>query len=176
MYLALNHAWHALRRRLGHDLDRSTRWGRALGRLATFLAVVAGWVVFRSDSMHTALAMLRGMSGAHGFTLPDAWAASWGALGAWLIAHDITFHDSHGLVPAGLINWIVILLAVVWLAPNTQQIMERASPALGIPREAGLRGWLLWRPGVGLAVAVSALLVVSVVNLHQRSEFLYFQF
>ena len=176
LYLVVNHAWRALRRRLGHDLDRSTAAGRALACLVTFLAVVAGWVVFRADSTQTALAMLRGMSGANGFTLPDYWFAKWGAAGAWFAAHGVTFNDSHGLVRGGLVNWIAILLAVVWLAPNTQQIMARSRPALGIPHEPQYRGWLLWRPRFGYAAAVSALLIVSVVNLTQRSEFLYFQF
>jgi D-alanyl-lipoteichoic acid acyltransferase DltB (MBOAT superfamily) len=176
VYLMANHAWRGLRRRLGHDLGRSTPLGRALGCLATFIAVVAGWVVFRSDSMHTAFVMLRGMSGVNGFTLPDLWLAKWGTVGTWLAAHGVTFNDSNGLVRAGLINWISILLAVVWLAPNTQQIMVRADPALGVPREPRYREWLLWRPAAWSAVAISALLLVSVVNLHQKSEFLYFQF
>ena len=81
--------------------------------------------------------MLRGMAGLNGFTLPDAWLAKWGAFGAWLLAHGVTFNDSNGLLRTGLVNWIIILLAVVWFAPNTQQIMARFRPALGVPAERG---------------------------------------
>src|SRR6186997_3277447 len=38
-YLVVNHAWRALRERLGHDLRRSTAWGRAIACAVTFAAV-----------------------------------------------------------------------------------------------------------------------------------------
>jgi alginate O-acetyltransferase complex protein AlgI len=174
-YLVVNHAWRALRARLGHDLSRSSWWGRAAGCLITFAAVVVGWVLFRADSLESAAVMLRGMAGLNGFTLPDFWLAKWGALGAWLVQHGVTFADSNGLVRTGLVNWIVILFAVVWLAPNSQQIMGRFRPALGVP-EPAYGGWLRWRPSAWTAVPVAALALIAIVNLHKKSEFLYFQF
>src|SRR5262245_41497677 len=76
-YLVVNHAWRALRARLGHDLKRSSRWGRALGCLVTFVAVVVGWVVFRADSLDTASSLLRAMAGMNGLVVPDAWLPKW---------------------------------------------------------------------------------------------------
>ena len=61
-YLMVNHAWQILCRRLGHDLQSSTWWSRGLSTLLTFIAVVIGWVYFRSDSLETAHHMLRSMS------------------------------------------------------------------------------------------------------------------
>ena len=176
VYLIINHAWLALRRRLGHHRRHSTPWGRRAACCVTFVAVVAGWVVFRADSMAAAWNMLSGMAGFNGFTLPDVWLAKWGASGQWLAQHGVTFADTRGLVRTGLINWIVILLAIVWLAPNTQQIMDRYRPALAVPGEAPYQGRLLWRPSPWLAVPAAVLAVVCVVNLHKQSEFLYFQF
>jgi alginate O-acetyltransferase complex protein AlgI len=176
VYLAVNHAWRVLRARLGHDLGRSTPGGRALGCLVTFLAVVVGWVVFRADSLASAIVMLRGMAGLQGFTLPDHWLAKWGELGVWLAANGVTFADSRGLVRAGLVNWIAILLAVVWFAPNTQQIMRRCRPALGVPDDGAYRGRLQWRPVGWVAVPVALIALAAIANLHRRSEFLYFQF
>ena len=176
IYLCVNHGWRALRGALGHDLRRSTAWGRAVACALTFCAVVVGWVVFRADGVSTASVILQGMAGLNGFALPDHWLARWGELGAWLAAHGVPFSDTRGLVRAGLINWLVILLAVVWFAPNTQQIMRRARPALGVPADATANRWLCWRPAPWLAVPVAALAVLIVVNLHKKSEFLYFQF
>ena len=175
LYLCVNHGWRALRVALGHDLRRSTAVGRSLSCAITFAAVVAGWVVFRADSMPTATVMLRGMAGLNGFALPDYWLARWGDVGNWLAVQGVAFSDTRGLVRSGLINWIIVLLAVVWFAPNTQQIMRRAQPALGIPPNDNA-GWLCWRPAAWLAVPFATLAVLIVVNLHKKSEFLYFQF
>ncbi len=177
-YLCVNHGWLALRVSMGHDLTRSTRWGNALACIITFLAVVAGWVVFRADSMATATAMLKGMAGLNGFALPDHWLPKWGLLGQWLSGYGVAFTDSRGLVPAGLINWIVILLAVVWFAPNTQQIMARGFPlmALLLPPDMRPARLLAWRPTVVFALIAACVALASIVNLHRQSEFLYFQF
>ena len=175
-YLCVNHGWRALRVQLGHDLARSTRWGRALACGVTFAAVVVAWVVFRADSVGTASVMLQGMAGLNGVALPDHWLPKWGAPGAWLAAQGIVFNDARGLVTAGLLYWLVILLAVVWFAPNTQQIMARAQPALGVPPDSASARRLLWRPSPWLAVPFAVLAIVIVVNLHKKSEFLYFQF
>jgi D-alanyl-lipoteichoic acid acyltransferase DltB (MBOAT superfamily) len=173
-YLVVNHAWRALRARLGHDLSRSTPWGRAAGCLVTFVAVVAGWVVFRADSLEAAASILRAMAGLNGFVLPDVWLARWGAFGEWLAGMGVAFAPTPALARTGVVNWIWILLAVVWLAPNTQQIMAAARPALNVPADAPAR-WQ-WRPTAVAAVVVAGLALTVLVNLHRHSEFLYFQF
>jgi alginate O-acetyltransferase complex protein AlgI len=175
-YLCVNHGWRALRTALGHDLRRSTAAGRVLACGVTFVAVVVGWVLFRADSLSTAAAMLRGMAGLNGFALPDHWLPRWGEFGAWLAAQGVAFNDTRGLVRTGLVNWIVILLIIVWFAPNTQQIMRDAQPALGVPETGGAASCLRWRPVAWLALPCAALAVLIVVNLHRKSEFLYFQF
>ncbi len=176
VYLCVNHGWRALRMKLGHDLTRSSAVGRTLACAITFAAVVVAWVVFRADSLATASVMLQGMAGLNGFALPDHWLPKWGALGAWLAAHGVMFNDARGMVTAGLVYWLVILLAVVWFAPNTQQIMASAQPALGVPADSAPARRLLWRPSAWLAVPFALLAIVIVVNLHKKSEFLYFQF
>ena len=127
-YLCVNHAWHAL------GLAWQSVWWRWCARMITFIAVVIGWVVFRADNLDAARVMLQGMAGLNGFALPDHWLPKWGALGATLAAHGVSFSDARGLVTAGLMYWIAILLAVCWCAPNTQEIMSRARPALEIGR------------------------------------------
>jgi len=174
-YLAVNHGWHAVRARFGHDLGRSTRWGRACACLVTFIAVVIGWVLFRAADLTAAVAMLKAMTGMNGLVLPDFWLPKWGAAGQWLAAHGVRFGDTHDLVGGGVVNWIWILLLVVWLAPNTQQLLAAYRPALALYAER-YQGWLAWRPTPLYALLTAALALIAVFNLHKHSEFLYFQF
>jgi hypothetical protein len=63
---------------------------------------------------------------------------------------------------------------VVWFVPNTQQVMARFRPALGVPPEPAAR-WH-WRPTALGAGAISVMALAVVFNLNRHSEFLYFQF
>jgi hypothetical protein len=176
VYLCVNQWWRMLRKRLGQNRKRPTRLGTVAAVLLTFVAWLVGLAFFRADSVPHAIAMVAGMFGFNGFAVPDQWLAKWGDFGRWLAAGGIAFSDSRGLVTAGLINWIVILLSIAWFAPNTQQIMARFNPALLIPRDMVAARKLAWRPTVALGLIVAAIAFASIVNLHRQSEFLYFQF
>ena len=175
VYLAINHGWRALCGWCGQDLTRSTRWGRACGCATTFIAVVIGWVLFRSADLPAAVTMLKAMAGVNGFVLPDFWLPKWGAAGQWLAAHGVRFGDTHDRVGGGVVNWIWILLLVVWFAPNTQQLLAGYRPALALFNER-YRGWLAWRPSPAYALLTAVLALIAIFNLHKQSEFLYFQF
>jgi alginate O-acetyltransferase complex protein AlgI len=175
LYLAVNHGWRALRARLGQDLKQSTWWGRACACLLTFIAVVIGWVLFRAADFAAAVAMLKAMAGFNGLVLPDFWLPKWGAVGQWLVAHGVRFGDTRDLVGGGVVNWIWILLLVVWFAPNTQQLLAAYRPALALFAEH-YRGRLAWRPTPLYAMLAAALALIAIFNLHKQSEFLYFQF
>jgi len=115
------------------------------------------------------------MLGLHGF-LPYSWLAKWGSAGQWLLLHGLTFKAANSLNMRGAtINWILICLCIVWLAPNTQQIMASYKPALNIP-EQGQTKRLLWQPSykwlfAGIFGSVYAILCIS-----DLSEFIYFRF
>jgi alginate O-acetyltransferase complex protein AlgI len=175
VYLMINHGWRALCSSRGHDIRQSTRWGRACGCVITFTAVVIGWVLFRSADLAAAVAMLKAMAGLNGFVLPDFWLPKWGAAGQWLAAHGVRFGDTHDRVGGGVVNWIWILLLVVWFAPNTQQLLAGYRPALALYAER-YQGRLAWRPVPLYALLTAALALLAIFNLHKQSEFLYFQF
>lgn len=175
LYLVTNHGWRALRARLGHDLERSTWWGRASACLLTFIAVVIGWALFRAADLAAAIAMLKAMAGFNGLVLPDFWLPKWGVVGQWMAAHGVRFGDTRELVTGGLMNWIWILMLVVWFAPNTQQLLAAYRPALALLADS-YRGRLAWRPTPSYAMLVAALALIAIFNLHKQSEFLYFQF
>jgi alginate O-acetyltransferase complex protein AlgI len=176
VYLCVNQWWRMLRKRLGQDRKHPTRLGTVAAIGLTFVAWLVGLAFFRADSVPHALQIVGGMFGAYGFSLPDQWLAKWGALGQWLVSGGVLFNDSRGLVTGGLVNWIVILLAIAWFAPNTQQIMARFEPALLIPRGMTPARRMAWRPTVAVGLLAAAVAFASIVNLHRQSEFLYFQF
>jgi D-alanyl-lipoteichoic acid acyltransferase DltB (MBOAT superfamily) len=126
-----------------------------IARGLTFLAVLIAWVPFRAASLDAA---------------GKLWTAMLGLgspLGAPL-----------GTATAGG-DWIacLALLGIAWFAPNTQQIMARYRPGLGVEDATPAR-WT-WRPNVVAAVAVCLLLAPAlyfVVFTHRVSDFLYFQF
>ncbi len=175
VYLAINHGWQALRKRLGHDLKRSTQWGRACACVITFFAVVIGWVFFRAPDFATAIAMLKAMAGLNGVVLPDFWLPKWGAFGEFLAMHGVRFGVVHDPIGGGVVNWIWILLLVAWFAPNTQQLLAAYRPALAL-LAGRYQGWLVWRPTPFYALVTAVLALIAIFNLHKQSEFLYFQF
>ena len=176
VYLCVNQGWRMLRKRLGQSRKHPTRVGTVAAVALTFVAWLVGLAFFRADSVPHALQIVGGLFGLHGFALPDYWLAKWGVFGQWLSLNGVSFGNSRGLISGGLINWIIILLAIVWFAPNTQQIMAHFNPALLIPRDMKPARRFAWRPSVAFGVLAAAMAFASIVNLHRQSEFLYFQF
>jgi D-alanyl-lipoteichoic acid acyltransferase DltB (MBOAT superfamily) len=173
VYLALNHAWRALR-----PNREPGPVARSASTLTTFLAVVVAWVFFRAESIGGAKHVLEAMAGMNGVALPLRWFEKLGPAGEWLAAHGVQFRDT-GLFSGGAqLNWIWICLAIVWLAPNTQQIMARIEPALNLPRDvvAHPAPWWLWRTSVPWLVAGVVCASWAVMSISGLSEFIYFQF
>jgi len=173
LYLVINHAWQALRHRLGGDpARRGTPAVRFLARFLTFVAVVVAWVFFRAENFDAALVVLRGMSGLSGVLLPSGYQSVLGIL----TPLGITFGKS---TYSGAWPLLVVLLLVVWLAPNSMEILRRYRPALTYFPGTVLmvaRTPLTWRANRKWMVLTAVLLVVSILNMAEVSEFLYFQF
>ena len=176
VYLCVNQGWRMLRKRLGQNRKRPTRAGTVAAIALTFTAWLVGLAFFRADSVPHALQIVGGLFGLNGFALPDYWLAKWGVFGQWLSLNGVSFGNARGLISGGLINWIIVLLALVWFAPNTQQIMAHFNPALLIPRDMKPARLFAWRPRVALGLLAAVIAFASIVNLHRQSEFLYFQF
>jgi len=175
-YLMINHGWHALRRALGQDPTQPLpNPARLFSVLLTFLAVTVAWAFFRATDLDSALAMLRAMAGLNGFALPGMWLVKWGVLGHWLAHHGVVFDERNGLVNGGTINWILIMLLTVWVAPNTQQIMKRYKPALDIPLDTPDTK-LLWQPNWRWLAIHYVVAAWAISSLSKLSEFLYFRF
>ena len=150
IFLAVHRAFSGTRAALW--LDARGAAGHWIGVLATFLCVVVAWVFFRAESIHVAVAMLRGMAGRNGIA-----AAS--------IPH---------LLLLGTIA------AAVWALPNTQQVMARFQPAIAIYRDiAAPRSPLLaWTPSLAWLALIGAMGWAAFCMLFsgRESPFLYFNF
>jgi D-alanyl-lipoteichoic acid acyltransferase DltB (MBOAT superfamily) len=142
VYLCVNHAWSNYGPAVA---PRFAGVANAAGSMLTFVAVVVAWVFFRSDSMSTA----------------------WLVLAKMAEPKHIVFGDGE-MASAAL---IAVYAAIVWLAPNTQEIMgyDHKNRIVG----EGLRSWLR-RPG--FLYAAAAALAFGVLGISQHSEFIYFRF
>ena len=156
IYLVINHGWRVFcgGGKGGFFVDTSF-WVRCLARLLTFLAVNVAWVFFRADSLKTAGTILAAMTGANGLTS----LSSPRNCGELILAE-------------------LVLLSVVWLAPNTQEIMAKFLPAYcnDCSGQARVPGWLRWRPSVAWTLLTGLLVGYSVLTFSQVSDFIYFNF
>ena len=180
VYLVINHAWQAVRKGFfGHDLEEKGSFiGRIASTLLTFLAVVVSWVFFRADSFGAAKEVLKGMAGLNGVTLYKTYLEKWDSFGPVLSNLGVKFTGYRFFEGDDALIWIVIVLLIAWIPPNTQEIMSRFKPAITEemrpPEE--LRSWYLWKPSILWAVITGVICLVSIASLVKVSEFLYFQF
>jgi len=166
---------HGTGAHLGQDVDRTTRTGRALARLTTFVAVVVGWVFFRATSLEDALAILRGMAGQNGMSLPASLATYLGPARAVLERLGVAFHLGGGAHFVFQYLWLAALLPLAMLAPNTQEILGRFQPALSF-RASDAPARLAWRPTARWAAMAAVVAACGLLSLTRVSEFLYYQF
>lgn len=154
MFLSLNHGWHVVRRKLGQDPERPlSKPVHLISVLFTFLVVSFAWVFFRADDMRHALTIAQTMLGINGFDM----------------------HSANALVSHTTRNYLLITLLLVWLAPNTQQIMQNFRPALDTPN--GMRVTrLIWKPNYKWALIHAFVAMIALMSLSELSEFIYFQF
>jgi alginate O-acetyltransferase complex protein AlgI len=163
IYLTANQAWRHFRQRV-HNGPAPTpptgmlRLGLMIG---VYVQVAFALIFFRSNSLHSAIALLHDMAGAHGLGSFDS-----------VLDGSLAF----------------ALFPVVWFMPNTQQILgqEKVSevPAPGpaaastIAHEQAptLFPWLRWQPNLGWSLFMAALFFAVLVELNEKSTFLYFQF
>jgi D-alanyl-lipoteichoic acid acyltransferase DltB (MBOAT superfamily) len=175
-YLTINHAWR-LRKKARGVRAVPSRLRRIGCVLLTYLAALVAQVFFRANSSASASVMLAGMAGGHGIehglVLPAPAMVLLGSSGAFLQAHGIVAVGDLG--PLTLLVEIGMLFAVVWIMPNTQQMLVRFSPALDNVEAGPLRG-LQWQPSFHYAFLIGCLFGSAVLALQNPSRFLYFQF
>jgi alginate O-acetyltransferase complex protein AlgI len=200
--IAINHAWRSLRGRYSAGPAWYRRLERYTGALLTFVAVFAAWTFFRAQDLPSALLILKGMAGMHGFAVPPPWLAEIGEVGRILartdlglpaVARDWLMQNIASLdmgIPKGLaegrhsgvlinkaqVLWTLALLGIAWFMPNTNQIMARARAFLFPANMALTTTAIQWRMGRVWAITCALLLIMAFSGMSRVSEFLYFQF
>ncbi len=164
LYLVIHQLWQAARERfLGHDLSRSGIFTRLFSGLLTFVCVVIAWVFFRATHLDSATNVLKGMFGLNGFALPAEWSSQLGA---------VSTRPLEAFGGLRQVVWIGLLLAIVWLVPNSQELIARArvSKAATIFQRENL-AWM----SLG-SCAVVLFLLAAINDSRGSSEFIYFNF
>lgn len=152
-FLTINHGWRALLKTFPLRVQAllSSRACIPFYWLATFVAVVFGWVVFRAPTVET------------------AWTI-WGAmvqLGTLAIPPNAS----------GEIAWIGMLVLWVAIGPNTNELMgyRYGTEEMDSPHPFAFR----WQPTKAWALLIATMLMLTMViamTQREKLEFLYFQF
>lgn len=169
LYILINHAWRSLRL-------ADTRLLHGIGSLLTFLAVVFAWTFFRASDLPTALRIANGLLGLNGVVIPAEWIP-WSGMAHIASFLGVTVVQQADLPTLGNMASIALLLAIVWYAPNAQQILTRTEAFLG-QRSERPHARVQWQPNTLWATLGGLTLAVGLfkVLFSPIGEFLYFQF
>lgn len=162
IYLSVNHGWRILRKSMGWNWNDDSALLVVPSVLLTFGCVVLGAIFFRSPDLETAFRLVEAMAGFNGAPV-----------------------QSSQLLTHRQVQLTLILLAIVWLLPNTQEWLRRFPTGLGELRNPG---WLErqissfasfgWQPSRAFAVAVGLLGFLAIAKAISAAppEFIYFNF
>jgi D-alanyl-lipoteichoic acid acyltransferase DltB (MBOAT superfamily) len=174
IYLVIHRLWVMGRQRL---LFPALGWpARISGRVLTLGAVLMGWVFFRASSLEEAWRFLQTMGGAHGWTLSEQVTNTEGGMGRWWISLGLRFVEPN--FNAGsyteLSERILVAALLVFLAPNSQQILARYRPCLGDIRPSVWKIPLnVWS---GIFLGFLFWLVTRAFLVARPNPFIYFNF
>jgi alginate O-acetyltransferase complex protein AlgI len=167
LYLMVNHFWRdVLSQKMGITLTPFLAW------LITMVAVIIGWVFFRSTTFYSALVMLKSMFMPDIIQLPPL---IFKALGVGLpFVSSQAWSGSIGGISA--VGFIALSFLIVLALPNVQQIFKAYTPFLDEKPKWIKAMHVTWIPSFIWAVFISILLAFSMVKLGGDSSFLYFNF
>ncbi len=165
-YLGIFVLWEKLKKRLNWSMQ-GWPWTLA-GAALTFVAVLFAWVCFRSPTLEVAGRTMMSMLGGHGFDFPEK--------DQWL-RDTLQKVTSSAYVDkwSRLFRHLGFLLGLIWLLPNTQQLLSSFEMVLdGASRPS--RWKLSLNAGTGFVLGALFLLFVYSRYNTAASPFLYFNF
>ena len=175
VYLVVAHLWRKFREARGWRL---THWSyRGACVVLTFIAVVYAWVFFRAKTLPQACRVVATMAGAHGFMIPDAVNDPKRQPGPVLEKVGFRFTEQNlapGFYKPGM-RWMAALLLIVFLMPNTQQLLRDTAPTLEpVTRPSRLR--FKFNAVTGLILGALLFAVICTYFVARQSPFIYFNF
>ncbi len=155
----INRLWRKWAKRCSSAFYVKVISGRYIGWLLTFVSINFSIVMFRADNVAAAIRVFCGMLGIND-------AASSGTSGDGAVWQGLTFNNGH------FGPWFSTLLAlssfITFAFPNTSQLTPEFTKT-GTTNTALINSrWV--------AIGLSILLVLSILNFNKTSPFLYFQF
>jgi len=162
IFMISNELYNALTRKKRRT-KRDTRPAIFCYGLLTLLAFVSAEVPFRSETVGDAFRIFGGMAGLHGFGMTRNWSGFFSPAG-------------NGM----MLPFIVLGLFIVYLLPNTEQIMDKVHPALEwekwrVVDPARLRITFRFTP-VGVMMVSLALFLGFAFISRGTTKFIYFKF
>lgn len=183
VYLCIHHAWQAATARPGRAVSQPSVFSAVWPVLLTFTAVVFAWVFFRASSVASALSIVKSMLLVNGLVLPHSFEHLLPAqVIQWLSGTGVRFGSTGEYFQSPQqVLWILGGMSIAWLAPNSQELIERWQPRARTVQfdRVQLRPGVQiarWRPNLAWAVGVGALACAGLMSMDRVSEFLYFQF
>lgn len=156
-YLVINHLWLQFKKHYFQSFVITKFIGNSFAQIVTFLAVVIAWIFFRAETFTTSSHILTALF--HNISLSST-----------LFNFEQLKH---------LLALLFITGLIVFLGPNTQQLLNKYNPALETypgEIEPYLFKKLYWAPNVFTAAICAILTLLSLLSLGHISEFLYYKF
>jgi alginate O-acetyltransferase complex protein AlgI len=182
--LVINHIW----RTFGGTLRRwtmTTSWWPTAAHILTLAAVMASWVIFQAPTSHASWHALESLVGTSGVTLPVEAKDYLGPVAELFQAIGIEFRQSTLLESCFPtlrdVGLLFGLMAVVLLAPNTNQMLLKWDPVLsgfGYPKIDPVRPLFTLRFNAAVGGLVGLILSVSILTylISDRTTVIYFRF
>jgi alginate O-acetyltransferase complex protein AlgI len=181
LFLTINQSWRLIKTKYRFAQAKDTRFWNSAEFVLSFALVCLTMVFFRAPTIKSAWAILVGMVGVHGIGLPAAIFDHLGPLARLLQRTGGGAETWWGAADVLMLTaWTVPLLLIATFCPNSQQMLARYEPALGVTAAEKPRGgWLVgftWNPTLKWATAIAALAFAAILRFAGPSEFLYWQF
>ncbi len=186
VYLVVNRFWRSWTER--HGRFANFAGAPLLGGVLTFLAVLVAWVFFRAPNVGSSFAMLSGMLGLNGVSLPASLRRLTALVPGLANALKITFD---GLMPiAGgdpgfVLGNLGLAAIIIWGFPNVPELFSDlqitcdAKDNVAPTRPRGfVTRCLQWRPTplMGVVYGIGFIILIAQLCGDTTSPFLYFQF
>jgi len=153
-------------------------------RTLTIFCIMIGWVLFRAETIDSALAIYKGLFFMNGISLPE----SIKQFSEQNFTHFLPpFISFHGVSPNDFLTnpklalvVIPLLYGFIFLAPNTTELMERYD-GIGDDVKVDLlsrsaRFNVSFHPNSFWVLFIAVLFVLSLGHMTDAKEFVYFQF
>ena len=136
-YLTTYQLWTDIRTSIGLSTVKFSLIRNSLSRVVTFMSVLISFVIFRADSIESAISMYKSMFGFRGFSLPMALKPLFDRVGELPEILGVNFQGAfyNGLLSSNPLNAVLIIFLAFLLAlftPNVAQWLRSEKPALGL--------------------------------------------